>query len=50
MGSWGDAEVVEEGLHADAEGLVVPVDWSPDGGLASDALLDEPDPGGLRLP
>src|ERR1035441_800565 len=31
----GDAEVVEEGLYADAEGLIVAVDAGPDGGLAS---------------
>ncbi len=32
-----DAEVVEEGLHADAEGFVVAVHASPDGGFASHA-------------
>src|SRR6266699_2284837 len=32
-----DAEVVEEGLHTDAEGLVVAVHASPDGGFAPHA-------------
>src|SRR6266568_4739733 len=31
----GDAEVVEEGVHADAEGFVVAVDLVPVGGLTS---------------
>lgn len=32
-----DAEVMEEGMHADAEGLVVAVHASPDGGFAPHA-------------
>ena len=35
LGSGGDDEVVKACLHSDAEGLVVPVDRSPDDGLAS---------------
>ncbi|MGH2375901.1 MAG: hypothetical protein ACRDIC_20820, partial [bacterium] len=31
----GDAEVVEERLHADAEGLVIAIDAGPGGGLAT---------------
>ena len=30
-----DAEVLEEGLHADAEGFVVAVDGGPGGGFAA---------------
>jgi hypothetical protein len=37
-----DAEVVEEGLHAGAEGFVVAVDGSPVGGLASYAGAADP--------
>jgi hypothetical protein len=38
-----DAQVLEERLHADEEGLVVAVDGGPVGGPASSAL-------GLRMP